>query len=149
MVGTTLAQYQILQKLGEGGMGVVYKAEDAKLKRMVALKFLTVNYLKEEAAKERFLREAQAAAALDHPHICTVYEINEVAGHVFIAMPLIEGRTLLQEIGEGPRNVADVIEIGCQIASGLAAAHAKGIVHRDIKSSNIMVSRSNPEGVLR
>ena len=150
MVGTTLAQYQILQKLGEGGMGVVYKAEDAKLKRMVALKFLTVNYLKEEAAaKERFLREAQAAAALDHPHICTVYEINEVAGRIFIAMPLIEGRTLLQEIGEGPRNVAEVIEIGCQIASGLAAAHAKGVVHRDIKSSNIMVTRSNPEGVLR
>lgn len=139
MIGTTISHYKILEKLGEGGMGVVYKAEDTKLKRIVALKFLAVEALSIED-KSRFLREAQAAAALNHPNICTVYAIDEVDGEMFIAMEFIEGRNLREKIEAGPLKIAEALKLAMQIAEGLQAAHEKGITHRDIKSANIMIT---------
>ena len=139
MVGQTISHYRIVEKLGEGGMGVVYKAEDTTLERTVALKFLAQHLLNDEEAKERFLREAKAAAALDHPNICTVYEINEVDGKTFIAMAFLEGESLEDRIAQGPLSLKDALEIARQAADGLEAAHEKGIFHRDIKPANIMV----------
>ncbi len=139
MIGKTISHYKILAKLGEGGMGVVYKAEDAKLKRLVALKFLSTIALDGED-KSRFLREAQAAAALNHPNICTIHAIDEADGQMFIAMEFIEGQSLLEKIASGMLQVASVIDIAKQIAEGLQAAHEKGITHRDIKSANIMIT---------
>ena len=126
-------------------MGVVYKAEDTTLERSVALKFLAQHLLNDEEAKERFLREAKAAAALDHPNICTVYEINEVDGKTFIAMAFLEGESLEDRIAQGPLSLKDALEIARQAADGLEAAHEKGIFHRDIKPANIMVdSKGRP-----
>ena len=126
-------------------MGVVYKAEDTTLERTVALKFLAQHLLNDEEAKERFLREAKAAAALDHPNICTVYEINEVDGKTFIAMAFLEGESLEDRIAQGPLSLKDALEIARQAADGLEAAHEKGIFHRDIKPANIMVdSKGRP-----
>ena len=139
MIGRTISHYEITEKLGEGGMGVVYKAEDTKLKRAVALKFLSAHLLSNEEAKTRFFREAQAAAALDHPNICTVYEIDEVEGHTFIAMAHLDGETLDHKITAGPLPFDDVFDIAIQIARGLEAAHRKSIFHRDIKPANIML----------
>ena len=139
MIGKTISHYRILEKLGEGGMGVVYKAEDTKLKRIVALKFLSVEALSVED-KSRFLREAQAAAALNHPNICTVYTIDEVNGEMFIAMEYLEGQNLREKIETGPLKIAEAIKLATQIADGLQAAHEKGITHRDIKSANIMIT---------
>ena len=133
-------------EVGRGGMGVVYKAEYTKLKRFVALKFLRSDVLEDEEHKARFLREAQAAAALDHPNICTIYEIDEVDGQTFIAMAYIEGQTLTDRIEVGSLKIDDVLDIGLQAAAGLAAAHEKEIVHRDIKSANIMVT---PQGQVK
>jgi len=124
-------------------MGVVYKAEDTKLERTVALKFLAAHLLNDEEAKERFLREAKAAAALHHPNVCPVYEIDEADGKTFLAMAFLEGESLEDRIGRGPLPLKDALEIGRQVAEGLAAAHGKGVVHRDIKPANILVS---PEG---
>jgi serine/threonine protein kinase len=140
MIGQTIQQYQIQQKLGEGGMGVVYKAEDGRLRRSVALKFLQPHLFASEFGRSRFVHEAQAAAALDHPNICTVYEIGEVGARTYISMAFIEGRSLREKIDSGPLRLNEVIDIGIQIAEGLLAAHGKGIVHRDIKSANIMVT---------
>ena len=139
MIGTTISHYVILEKLGEGGMGVVYKAEDTTLKRVVALKFLPQHVSATQNDKARFLQEAQAAAALNHPNICTIYGIEEHEGQIFIAMEFVEGRTLREEMGS--LNLKQAIEIGINIAEGLAAAHEKGIVHRDIKPENIMIRR--------
>jgi len=139
-IGTTLSHYRILEKLGEGGMGVVYKAEDTKLKRTVSLKFLSPQLTKDRAARGRFIQEAQAAAALDHPNICTVYEINEFEGQTYIAMAYIEGRNLADKIASGPLKVEDAVDIAVQVAEGLKAAHEKGIIHRDIKPANIMLT---------
>ena len=127
-------------------MGVVYKAEDTKLKRPVALKFLRSDLLEDPEHKERFLREAQAAAALDHPNICTVYEIDEVEGETFIAMAYIEGQTVKDKIGERPLKLDEALDIAAQTAQGLQAAHEKGVVHRDIKSANLMVT---PQGQVK
>ncbi|MCK4900737.1 MAG: protein kinase, partial [Anaerolineales bacterium] len=124
----------------EGGMGVVYKAVDRKLKRTVALKFLSPHYLGTTDEKARFIREAQAAAALDHPNICTVYEINEVKDQLYISMAYIEGVTLSNKIQSGPLKLDEVLDVAIGIAQGLEVAHEKGIVHRDIKSANIMVT---------
>jgi len=143
MIGRTISHYKIVEKLGEGGMGVVYKAEDAKLERSVALKFLAAHLLDDDEAKQRFLREAKAAAALDHPNICTVYEIAEAEGKIFLAMAFLKGETLEDRIAKGPLPLKDALDIARQIAEGLQAAHAEGIVHRDIKPANILVS---PEG---
>lgn len=140
MIGKTISHYRILEKLGEGGMGAVYKAEDTKLKRMVALKFLPPELTRSEEWKERFIREAQAAAALDHPNICTTYEVDEVEGQTFIAMAYIDGYTLQETIELGPLNVDEAVVIAIQVAEGLQEAHEKGIIHRDIKLSNIMIT---------
>ena len=146
MVGSTISHYKILSEVGRGGVGVVYKAEDLKLKRPVALKFLRSDILEDEEHKERFLREAQAAAALDHPNICTVHEIDEVEGETFIAMAYIEGQTVRDKITECPLKLEEALDIAIQTAQGLQAAHEKGIVHRDIKSANLMVT---PRGTVK
>ncbi len=139
MLGKTISHYQITGKLGEGGMGVVYKADDTKLERTVALKFLADHLLRDEEARKRFQREAKAAAALHHPNICPVHEIAEAEGETFIAMAFIEGQNLDDRIAAGPLPLAQALDIAHQIATGLEAAHAKGIVHRDIKPGNIIV----------
>ncbi|NIM15542.1 MAG: protein kinase [Candidatus Aminicenantes bacterium] len=140
MIGQTISHYKILEKLGEGGMGVVYKAEDTKLKRTVALKFLPPELMRDSEAKERFLHEAQAAAALEHQHICNIYEIDESEDQIFIVMSCFEGQTLKEKIDTGPLKIDEALKIAAQAAEGLQAAHEKGIVHRDIKSANIMIN---------
>ena len=139
MIGRTISHYKITEKLGEGGMGVVYKAEDTKLKRPVALKFLKAHLLGDEEIKERFWREAEAAASLNHPNICTVYEIDEAQGKTFIAMACIEGEGLDKKIDAAPLKINAALDIAIQTAQGLRAAHGKQITHRDIKPANVMV----------
>jgi len=146
LIGTQIAHYLIEEKIGEGGMGIVYKAEDTKLKRPVALKFLKPEALRNEKEKARFFREAQAAAALDHPNICTIYEIQEIAGQIFIAMAYIEGKNLDEIIEQNPLKLEQALDIAIQVAEGLKEAHEKGIIHRDIKSANIMVT---PKGQVK
>ncbi len=139
MIGQTISHYKITAKLGEGGMGVVYKAEDTKLDRPVALKFLAPHLLRDDEARKRFEREAKAAARLDHPNICTVYEIDEADGRTFIVMAFLEGRPLSERIKEGPLKVPEALSVAMQTAEGLEAAHEKGITHRDIKPDNLML----------
>ena len=139
-LGDSVSHYALLERLGEGGMGVVYKAQDTKLKRTVALKFLRSGMFGSDAERARFVREAQVAAGLDHPHICPVYEIDEHEGQAFIAMAFCPGRTLRDRIRDGPLPVRDALDIASQIAEGLEEAHGKGVIHRDIKSANIMLS---------
>lgn len=141
MIGKTISHYRILQKLGTGGMGVVYKAEDTKLNRTVALKFLPTNKLGTGEEKQRFEQEAKAAAQLNHPNIATIYEINEHEGETFIAMEYIEGETISDKVKTRPLKIKDAIKIAKQIAEGLHSAHEVGIVHRDIKSANIMLTK--------
>ena len=141
MTGQTLSHYKILEKLGEGGMGVVYRARDAKLDRDVAIKFLSASHAVTEQDKTRFIHEARAASALEHPHICTIHEIDETPdGRMFLVMPCYEGFPLNKKIEEKPLAIDEAITIAIQIADGLQAAHEKGIVHRDIKSSNIFIT---------
>ena len=144
MVGQTISHYKIVEKLGEGGMGVVYKAEDTKLGRTVALKFLAAHLLQDDESRARFIREAKAAAALDHPNICTVHEIDEADGHTFIAMAFVEGETLQAKIEARPLKIDESLDIALQVARGLAAAHHNGVVHRDIKSANVMIAAAGP-----
>jgi len=142
--GKTIAgKYKILSEIGRGGMGVVYKAKDTRLKRTVALKFLPAELTKDKVAKDRFIQEAQAAAALDHPNICTVYEVDEVDGQTFIAMSYIEGESLKDKLKEGPLDIDGAKDIALQVAEGLKEAHEKGIVHRDIKPANIMLTKKD------
>ena len=140
MIGKTISHYKILEELGRGGMGVVYKALDTKLDRTVALKFLSSQTLGTGEEKARFVHEAQAAAALNHPNICTIYEIDEAEEQHFIAMELVEGENLKARIAGGPLPLDEAIDISSQIAAGLEKAHEQGIVHRDIKSANIMIT---------
>ena len=140
MIGKTISHYKILEKLGEGGMGVVYKAEDTELKREVAIKFLPPHIAKHGEERKRFRVEAQAAAALNHPNIATIHAIEEVDDEMFIIMEYIKGQELKDKIEAGPLPIEDTLNLANQIAKGLQAAHTKGVVHRDIKSANIMLT---------
>ena len=140
ILNQTISHYRITEKLGEGGMGVVYKANDTKLDRPVALKFLAAHAIDDPEHKARFIRESKAAARLDHQNICSVYEIDEADGQTFLAMAFLEGQTIKDKIAERPLKVEEALDIAIQTAQGLEAAHAKAIVHRDIKSANLMLA---------
>nr|MCU0247209.1 serine/threonine-protein kinase [Bryobacter sp.] len=148
MIGRTLAHYTLLEKLGEGGMGVVYKARDAHLDRLVALKLLPPDRVGDAARRARFVQEAKAASALNHPHIVTIYDIDSAEGHDFIAMEYVGGKPLEQLIPKGGMRVGELLKLAVQIADALAAAHAAGILHRDLKPVNIMVSGQGTAKVL-